>query len=696
MWQAASDRCPPTPAKPIADHAASAQANDDRRRAGRRSRPDRGARAGVEHPVGPPHHPLAPVQAKAVAYSNGRAYVSWQPGRGEAPDEYVVDSYQLTTSGRHGVSRTRVAGDDTVVSGLIPGAWYDFAVEGSNAAGEGQPTTTAPVHAVAAVSPPPPTGLRLTASLRDNQATISWRPPAGSPAPDAYDIAVYEGSGSRPRQQLVGTSKCYAPCTSKSIQLDPGTTASVAVTAVDLAGTSWPAISNAVTVAHPCPLACLLVDATSPGGVESHPASGFLHAIGPKTLPPDSGVLAALSPRHWRVSLATNHEDPAAATRPQVDLTELLSDDWHVANHVGGLAVPPWADWTAYSDWVTRQVRGIEAEEATDHFAIQYWEVFNEPMDGHYYAYSDVPSMAETVARDEQQYLVAYHAIRAADPKAKIVAPSLLSWAASPAAAGGNLDMRTFLDFSVLHQVPPDAISFHDNGYGPAPDGFVTGHQPAQPSELDSSVAQLRALLAARPSLGNPAILINEYGDSTTSVLPGWDVGRIAAIDAANVAEANRACWNTCGDGYLDGLLAGDGRTTLPGYRVYAFYAAMQGKRVPVDSSFSDVTGLAAVDSSGIIRFLVGRHQGCTTAVAPSCPAQPALPVTVTLRVAGAGAVLMRLVAIPMGATAVAPLAAPIASSSVRLAIVHGNVTFTIPACRDGDAYAATISPVAA
>jgi hypothetical protein len=172
-------------------------------------------------------------------------------------------------------------------------------------------------------------------------------------------------------------------------------------------------------------------------------------------------------------------------------------------------------------------------------------------------------------------------------------------------------------------------------------------------------------------------------------------VGRIAAIDAAGVAEANRACWNTCGDGYLDGLLAGDGRTTLPGYWAYAFYAGMKGEQVPVASTFSAVTGLATVDRSGTIRILVGRHQGCTNAVAAFCASLPAMPVTLKLRVPSVGAVRMVVEAIPMGPTAATPLRAPIVARPFEQPVAGGEVTVTIPALRDGDAVAMVISPVA-
>jgi hypothetical protein len=478
--------------------------------------------------------------------------------------------------------------------------------------------------------------------------------------------------------------------------VDPGSVVSVRVAAANGVGASAPVDSNTVVATHRCPLACLVVDATDRGPAEMRLASGFLHAVGAKTLPPASPVLAALAPLHWRVATSWNMEDTAAGGQRGVDLTELLSDDWWASHNVAGRAVPPWWNWSEYSSWVTAAVRVIEAQGKLHGFSVRYWEVQNEPMDSHYDLGSLVPGGRETVAEAEQQYLVAYRAIKAADPSARVLAPSLMSWAANRAEANGMLDMRTFLDFAVLNGVAPDAIAFHDNLYGPLPDEFAPNHGPMQPSELETAVGQLRAMIAGRPSLGHPDILINEYGDPNTSGLPGWDVGRMAAIERSGVTEANRSCWGTCSDGALDGLLTGDGRTTLPGYWVYAFYATLSGNQVPVTSTFTDVTGLATVERSGAIQVLVGRHQGCTAAVAIFCPilpsAVPATPASITVRTGFGGQAAVRSALIPAGSRGRSPLSAPIEQPVLMLPVVNGTVTIATPSLQDGDAVELTIT----
>jgi hypothetical protein len=322
--------------------------------------------------------------------------------------------------------------------------------------------------------------------------------------------------------------------------------------------------------------------------------------------------------------------------------------------------------------------------------------VQNEPFSGDYYSAGPNPALppaqggtGETIADFEAQYLAAYRGIKAADPHAKIVAPSLETWAAGAAEAdteaAGSIDMRAFLDFAVTHHVPPDAIAWHDNNTFPLPDQFAPSQGPALPSGLQASVAQLRQLLAERPSLGQPAILINEYGSPTLSLLPGWDVGQLAAMDDAGVTEANRSCYATCDDGYLDGLLAGDGRTPLPGYWVYALYAKITGRQLPLATTFTGVTGIAVTAPAGPVTVLLGRHQGCSAPTAACRPGTVPLLVRVPFR----GRVTIAVAIIPGG---LRPLAFPVVEPPVQRTVTQGEVSILTPVIDDGDAVAVTIS----
>lgn len=237
----------------------------------------------------------------------------------------------------------------------------------------------------------------------------------------------------------------------------------------------------------------------------------------------------------------------------------------------------------------------------------------------------------------------------------------------------------------------PDAIAWHENDLAPRPDQFAAGATVEQPDGIEADVATLRRLVAARPTLGHPAILINEYGDPQLSAAPGWDVGRLAALEAAGVTEANRSCFNTCGDGSLDGLLAGDGSTPLAGYWVYASYASLSGRRIPVTTTFGDVTGLGTRDADGTVQVLIGRHQGCGVSGGPSGPAcaPAAVPVTVRLETASAAATVTEAT-IPMTP---APLPAPVSGPAQPVAVHGGTVSVATPSLDDGDAVLITIRP---
>ena len=643
--------------------------------------------------------PPRPAAGTAVTYANGRAYVSWRPGSGAPSDTYVVGTVDETGAT---TARTTVAGTNMTVAGLTAGRSYSFRVAASNGAGTSTSTATNRIRAVGAVAPGPPVRPVLTAGRTDNQVTMSWAPPTGGAAPERYDLQVSEGTTTS--QIPVGSFVCFAPCTARTVALDPGAVASIQVAAANPVGRSSAVSSSQATVARPCALACVGVDATAPGAAETHPAAGFLHSVGSRTSP---GVVRPLGARHWRVSTtfgsAPYGEETAAGAVPGADLTELLSDDWRSSHSEppaaanAGFAIPPWTELARYQAWMANEVRTIEAVGRSRGFTITYWEVQNEPFSGNYYSAGANPALpaaqggaGETIADFEAQYLAAYRGIKEADPHVRIVAPSLESWAAGPAEAGAeaadSIDMRTFLDFAVINHAPPDAIAWHDNNTFPLPDQFAPNGGPGQAGDLQTSVDQLRQLLAQRPSLGQPAILVNEYGSSTLSFLPGWDVGQLAAVDAAEVTEANRSCFGTCADGYLDGLLAGDGKTPLPGYWVYALYARIAGRKLPVATTFTGVTALAAIAPSGTVGILLGRHQGCVTQT-PAC-GRSSVSVLVRVPFRGTATVAVAVVAAGRG-----PLAFPTVEPAMTRPVIGGLVSIDMPAINDGDAVAVTVSP---
>lgn len=628
--------------------------------------------------------PPAPTAVSAVPYAGGRALITWQAGGGTESDSYHIEVYSGSPTGFQDQGGTGAFGDSAVVGGLKVGTPYLFAVSAVNGAGQGPASKSGTILAAGSVVPGPPSQVVLSTDGSDNQLTVTWAPSSTPVAAEVYKIGVFEQAGSSLKQ--VGAVNCDAPCNSMVLQARPGSITSVSVNASNSAGytSAW---SNSIAVPQPCALACLTVHSSSPGATVPHESDGFLDSNGPAN---PSG----LSPLQWRTNLRTLSQLPNSVVTQLggAAITDLLSDDWLDSHNLGGYAFTPWSDWSLYSQWVTDDVKSVEALASQRGFTVTYWEVQNEPFGGYYYSPSSSPPPSETISAFEHQFLVAYQAIKAADPAAQVIGPSLIAWnAQANDTPTVGIDMRSFLDFCAAHGIQLAGVSFHANTYFPlagwyAPDGF-----PAQPAAIQLYVSQLRAMLAERPSLGNPAILINEYGDPYTSELPGWNVGWLSALDAAGVAGSERSCWDGCGSS-LDGLLANDGSAPRPSYWVYSFYASMRGLAVPVTSSYTAVTGTASVAPNGNVSVLLGRHQTCTPAVNWSCPSYPAVPVTVNIQLPAATAATVTFAVIPAGSNTTSPLY-QLSPSQATVPVINGVATVTTPSLHDGDAVEMTVTP---
>jgi hypothetical protein len=133
---------------------------------------------------------------------------------------------------------------------------------------------------------------------------------------------------------------------------------------------------------------------------------------------------------------------------------------------MGGDPPTPWSNWSAYSSWVTTTVQAIMASGEQ----VTYWEPYNEPDTQGYYSSDNFATV--TPALLLQQFLVTYQAIKAADPTAAIIGPSLMVWEDYPDEYGSALqepDMVTFLDFAVANNLQLAAVSWHeiDDSLGP-------------------------------------------------------------------------------------------------------------------------------------------------------------------------------------------------------------------------------------
>jgi hypothetical protein len=535
-------------------------------------------------------------------------------------------------------------------------------------------------------APASPLRAEAGASLTESTAVVRWQPASSGPGATGYFVVALR------RGREFARSLCWAPCTEVSVRglRPPGPGWSFQVFALNRAGLNHrPSAAGPITVTTGCPVAdvCLDVDTAAERGPALLRAQGFVHGLGDDAdgrpgPGPDRRATAALHATSWRVQANRDTGDIALARSYGASVTVIVSDAW-LSSHRDrtGHAKAPWSNWSEYRSWVTAFVRGLEARGAQ----VDYWDVQNEPGAAGYF--SDSASPDHTL----QQFLVAYQAIKAADPNAKVVGPSLSAFEAKEYRPG-VLDLDRFITFCVRTGIRPDAISWHEDIYGPGLVDFTNTTE-----NLADHIALARQLLRAHPSIGEPKILVNEYTSPEAHLIPGWLAGDIAALEDADVDQADHSCWSQteCYSGDLDGLLAPDGVHGRAVYWVAAFYGSMTGTRVPVHTSDAALTGFATRDPTGKVLILLGRHQSCTAAANPFCnesqastppPARTNLNVRLTSDPAH---VHVQIAVIPNKPGVVVPVTVSDEADATTGNLVHVPInTFA-----DGDAYAISITP---
>ncbi len=643
----------------------------------------------------PPEGQDGPGRLTVQAGVGGSIVGHWVVARSAPPPA----SYQVrvvTADGGATVATATTWAPSVVVPALAVGGRYQLIVTPT---GPGRPATSMPVTVLPDGRPGPPLQVTIGQLAGTNGLRVAWTPDPAGVAASGTVVQLFDGATYR------GYVRCQADCTTAAFRgLPYGRRYSVHVIPVNNAGEGPAAASNPVDLGSPCPAvaACVNVDATVEVGPARQRAQGFLNSLYP--IGDMVARLRALHPNSWRGSPiylpATGAFDWTAwdaAVATGASTTMLLSNLWHGETTAGSGARPPWADWGAYATWVTTTVRAIEASG----HKVSYWEIQNEPGAPTYLGAGDWA--ASTVAEYLQQFLVAYQAIKAADPDARILGPSLSHFADYPGEYDAHEpDLVTFLDFAARHDLRFFAISWHeiDNDLGAQPRDFNR-----LPQMIEDHVAEGRRLIADRPALGHPQVWVNEYGRQSDYALPGSTVGDIAALEGASVDRAGRSCWpepnangtvtDDCAGPTLDGLLVGDGSTPRANYWVYATYARMTGTVVATASSDATVSVLATRDdSSGRLVAMVGRHVSCQPGINLSCTgpdavAVPPVAVSIAVRVpwlVGAAPVTITQVPATWAAVVVPPTAL-----QASLPVVEGRMTLALPAVADGEAYLITI-----
>ena len=262
------------------------------------------------------------------------------------------------------------------------------------------------------------------------------------------------------------------------------------------------------------------------------------------------------------------------------------------------------------------------------------WSVGNEPNDNFWAG--NGPMYRNTSASPDPKWLIVYnrtvHLIRAADPHANVVGPSInhfdLNW------------LTEFVTFAAKNKVMPDMLDWHSFG--------------ANGSETPSHHAAMRKWLHSNhPTFASIPIGHGEMVPSFARLWAGGTLGALAGAERAGAAFGMHSNWGenspgweplghfkscgfeelvTCNDQPpCVGVQPVDPKTKacpLPWrhdsemqpratYQVYAAYGNTSGVMIPVGRHCDDADALASFDTDRGAWLVVGRYCGAGVPLAP-------------------------------------------------------------------------------
>ena len=523
-----------------------------------------------------------------------------------------------------------------------------------------------------------------TSAAANGSVTVSW---TFATDPLRSNFVIWTADSTTSIASFWGVQRVSPDATTATIGgLLPGRTYTITVSSSGGGATSGASASTTVTMpAGGCGSTvsqCVSVDTASSLPAGTRMAQGILHGVTAQT---PASLLTPLATTAWRIAPLDGARFSAARSAGG-SVTVLLSDGWLLNNWSGShVARNPWDDWTAY----TNTIKWIVQWHINAGLVPDYWEIQNEPDDARYYNPATPPTRALVL----QQLRVADTAIKSVLPSAKVAGPSLGSAFVD---SGSLMDFSSALSDFAAHGLQYDAITWHEIGAGRAPRDFE-----ASARSIAEHVGWVRTLLAQHPTLGNPPLIVGEYGAAFAQNVPGAEVGYMGALARNGVAAAVHSCWpvaapdgsmvDTCFDrrGLLDGLVTLDGRAS-PAWWVHREYASMSGTVVYADGNQPTLAAEATVATSGEVDVLVGRDTGCDPKIGVWCPADsivpgPAVP-TMAVRLRGGSPSTFKITVdrIPLQAGALdAPTRVTV---SPHAHAVNGMVTFTLPTMAGGDA----------
>lgn len=411
--------------------------------------------------------------------------------------------------------------------------------------------------------------------------------------------------------------------------------------------------------------------------------TGFLHGLSPKKhrkqlsdkeLKP---LIQNLQPSFWRLN---NNYIYRAARKSKAAVTFVLGD---LLIQEG---LKPWK--TNKKDRKARQkiekaIREKLRWARAAGIQPDYWDLWNEP--------DTKQSWGGTTDQFLDYIQLVVPIIREEYPQAKIVAPSTAdNYARIPEF------WEKFISFLRKNEIHIDALSWHEF------------HRP---EDIPQTAAKIREATKKIPWLKEAELHVNEYGGGQNHLIPGWQLGWLYYLDAADIDWANHACWywprgkgrenvSECVRG-LNGLLHPLTLEPLPAYWVNLWQGQMSGNRLSIDTPTPRIVALGSYDKeTAQLQVILGRFScGLSLKWCRFHGSQiqdeflPAKPLTVVFEnlpthVSSVYAKISKVT----GDKNQEPLLAPEEAGEKILRVLDGTASLKLKQFRDGEVYHVAVS----
>jgi hypothetical protein len=332
---------------------------------------------------------------------------------------------------------------------------------------------------------------------------------------------------------------------------------------------------------------------------------GLVHGLGGYSGPDATwdtanAYISALKPKSWRSSTLDVYNfvvrdykyDSRFGTSIVINLQDIFNAKYGKPVTVASNCSPGQSGcFTSFDSLRQTWVGALEQIlTGTSALHIDYFDLLAEPDVGSFVNVS--PAQIYLLLKD------AYGLVKTHRPDAKIVGPSNSGFSSSV--------YQNLLANLVTDNLHLDAISWHELGNDP---DVISGHAET-----------LRSLFAMFPQIcipSCPEIHINEYQWEDTMFIPGYSVAWLKQLEAAKIAQANRACWggdpgssisyDTCWYGF-EGMLTPDNSSPQALYWVYKYYADLGGSRYSIQNPMPKIAAISGQLSNGGIGVLVGNY----------------------------------------------------------------------------------------